>query len=81
MKKLLSIMICCFALGAFSANAQVEPKKKTETEDSKTKTKPLTTPKDKVHNVFHPKHKRAHGVKYKHKDEAGKVVEKAKTGS
>ncbi|MDB5278782.1 MAG: hypothetical protein JWR61_3737 [Ferruginibacter sp.] len=30
-----------------------------------TKVEPVTTAGDKVHNVLHPKHKRAHGVKVK----------------
>ena len=66
MKKVL--LILAFLAGvAVIATAQTAPKKKVETNDSKTKVKPNTTVKDKAHNVVHPKQKRSHGVKAKHK--------------
>jgi hypothetical protein len=44
------------------------------------KVEPVTTPGDKVHNVLHPKHKRAHGVKVKRKYANGnKKTTKLKT--
>ena len=70
-------MLCvACALVTSAAYAQDQPKqekKKTETEDSKTKVKPNTTVKDKAHNVIHPKNKKSHGTKVKHKTDAGKV--------
>ena len=70
-------MLCvACALMLTTTYAQDQPKQdkqKTETADSKTKVKPKTTVKDKAHNVIHPKDKRSHGTKTKHKTEAGKV--------
>ena len=69
------LCIAC-GLALSSAYAQDQPaqdKKKTETDDSKTKVKSNTTMKDKAHNVVHPKNKRSHGTKAKHKTDAGKV--------
>jgi len=63
----------CVACALTLTTTYAQDKKKTETEDSKTKVKPNTTTKDKVHNVIHPKNKRSHGTKAKHKTEAGKV--------
>lgn len=76
MKKtiLMLCVACSLSLGA--AYAQDQPKQdkqKTETDDSKTKVKPNTTVKDKAHNVIHPKNKKSHGTKVKHKTDAGKT--------
>jgi hypothetical protein len=68
MKKKLSLLALCFGAAIFTASAQ------------ETKEKPLTTPKDKVHNVIHPHNKRSHGTKYKTKSAAGqKQVTSVKT--
>jgi hypothetical protein len=61
--------------------AQTAPKKKMETENSKTKVKPNTTVKDKAHNVIHPKKKRSHGVKAKHKSGDTKVKAETKNSN
>ena len=69
-------MACALMLATTTTYAQDQPKQdkqKTETADSKTKVKPKTTVKDKAHNVIHPKDKRSHGTKTKHKTEEGKV--------
>jgi Ni/Co efflux regulator RcnB len=59
MKKLLfAVCLTCFA----GAMAQAQDGKKTTTE---TKVKHTSTPKQKVHNVVHPKHKQYSGVKAK----------------
>lgn len=58
--------------------AQSTPKKKTETDNSKTKVKPNTTVKDKAHNVVHPKKKKSHGVKAKHKSGDAKAKAEVK---
>lgn len=64
MKKLLfALCLVCFT-GAM-ASAQDGKKKKTETPTTETKVKKTTTPKEKVHNVIHPKHKKYSGVKVK----------------
>ena len=63
------------------AVAQTTPKKKVETENGKAKVKPNTTIKDKAHNVIHPKKKRAHGVKAKHKTGDAKVKTSVKTSN
>ena len=69
-KTILLLMIA----GVFTATTTyAQDKKKVETEDSKTKIKPNTTTGDKVHNVIHPKNKKAHGVKVKRKTDQGKV--------
>jgi hypothetical protein len=54
MKKLFVSLAVMLAVSITAAYAQT------------TKVEPVTTPGDKVHNVLHPKHKRAHGVKVKH---------------
>jgi len=75
MKRIFFVL--AFVAGAlFTSVAQTTPKK-VETENSKTKVKPKTTVKDKAHNVIHPKDKRSHGVKAKHK--SGDVKAKAET--
>ena len=75
--KVTNQFIRCFiiTLLAFSSTSPTfaQDKKKTETEDSKTKVKPNTTVGDKAHNVIHPKNKKSHGVKAKHKTDAGKT--------
>jgi hypothetical protein len=76
MKKTILMLCVACALTASAAYAQDQPKqekKKTETEDTKTKVKPKTTVKDKAHNVIHPKNKKSHGTKIKHKTDEGKV--------
>lgn len=61
MKKKILFLFFIGSTIAFSARAQTE-----------TKEKPITTPKDKVHNTIHPKNKVSHGTKYKHKTATGK---------
>ena len=78
MKKVLFML--AFVSGiSIASSAQTEPKKKVETNDSKTKVKPNTTVKDKAHNVIHPKNKRSHGVKAKHKSGDAKTKTVVKT--
>ena len=74
MKKTI-LMFCVAGALALTTTTTTfaQDKKKTETEDSKTKVKPNTTTGDKVHNVIHPKNKRSHGTKAKHKTDAGKT--------
>ena len=67
------LVFCIFILAAISltASAQTEAKhtdKKTkiETPHSETKIKKTSTPKQKVHNVLHPRRKHYNGVKVKH---------------
>ena len=78
MKKTILMLFVAGFLAA-TTYAQDNPKQdktKTESGDQKTKVKPNTTAKDKVHNVIHPKDKRSHGVKAKHKaDESKSKVE------
>lgn len=57
MKKILGLIALFLSLSCATVMAQ----------KSETKVKPKTTTGDKVHNVFHPRHKRHHGHKYKHK--------------
>lgn len=69
MKKFLFSLVFFCALG-FTASAQKEVKAndkkvKVETPHHETKVKKTTTPGQKVHNVFHRKHKRYSGVKVK----------------
>lgn len=69
MKKiLLSLTVLC-AIG-FSAAAQEvkanDKKVKIESSTEKTKIKKTSTPGQKVHNLFHRKHKKYSGVKVKH---------------
>ena len=74
MKKTILMLCVACSLTVGAAYAQVEPKQdkqKTETEDQKSKVKPNTTVKDKAHNVIHPKNKRSHGTKAKHKTDSG----------
>ncbi|MEO8405248.1 MAG: hypothetical protein ABI480_11655 [Chitinophagaceae bacterium] len=61
MKKKLSLLALSIGIFVFSAGAQ-----------QVTKEKPITTPKDKVHNTIHPNNKVSHGTKYKHKTASGK---------
>lgn len=62
-----------FTATTYAQSSPAQDKQKTETGDTKTKVKPNTTTGDKVHNVVHPKHKRAHGTKIKHKTDDGKM--------
>ncbi len=68
MKKILSMIVLILSFSCASVMAQ-----KTET-----KIKPKTTARDKVHNVFHPRHTRHPGYKYnykhKHKTATSKVT-------
>ncbi len=57
MKKIIGLLVLALGFTCIQATAQ-----KTETKE-----KQLTTTGDKVHNVFHPRHKRHHGYKYVHK--------------
>lgn len=80
MKKTI-LMLCVAGFLAATTYAQDNPKQdkqKTESGDTKTKVKPNTTAGDKVHNVVHPKNKRSHGTKAKHKTDEGKM--KAESG-
>ena len=71
---------CAFAITTTYAQDQPkQDKQKTETGDEKTKVKPNTTVKDKAHNVIHPKNKKSHGTKMKHKSDEGKA--KAETST
>ena len=81
MKKLLGLFIIAGTIVTTNVNAQIPKKEKVETEDSKAKVKPETTIGDKAHNVLHPKHKRAHGMKYKAKTPDGKVTQKVTKNS
>ena len=74
------MLLVAGALTTVTTYAQDQPKQKTESGDTKTKVKPNTTAGDKAHNVIHPKHKRAHGVKAKHKTEEGKTKTETGTG-
>lgn len=71
MKKLLFSLTLLFAVG-YAANAQTtevkanDKKVKVETATEKTKVKKTSTPGQKVHNLFHRKHKKYNGVKVKH---------------
>ena len=65
-------MMLCVACALTLTTTYAQDKHKTETADSKTKVKPNTTAGDKAHNVIHPKNKRSHGVKAKHKTDEGK---------
>jgi hypothetical protein len=56
MKKIFGAVI--FVLGVFAGNAFAQ--------ETETKAKSVATPKDKVHNIFHPRHKRHSAYKYKH---------------
>ena len=69
MKKIVLSLAVMLALSVTASYAQTT-----------TKVEPVTTPGDKVHNVLHPKHKRAHGVKIKRKYANGnKKTTKLKT--
>ena len=70
MKKLILSVLIVSAVG-LTASAQTEvkhtdKKMKMETPRSETKVKKTSTPKQKVHNVIHPKRKHYNGVKVKH---------------
>lgn len=57
------------SIGASAQQVQTkstEKKAKVETKHTETKVKRTTTPKQKVHNVLHPKRKQYSGVKVKH---------------
>ena len=56
MKKIIGLVIFILSFSCTQLMAQ----------SSDTKIKRTTTTRDKVHNVFHPKHKKYHGYKYKH---------------
>jgi hypothetical protein len=73
MKKTILMLCVACALTLTTTTTFAQDKKKTESADSKTKVKPNTTAGDKVHNAVHPKDKRSHGTKAKHKNNAGKV--------
>lgn len=62
MKQTQLVLILILWIGMASAKAQ------------ETKSKPSTTTNDKVHNVIHPEHKVAHGVKHKHESATGKKL-------
>jgi Ni/Co efflux regulator RcnB len=81
MKKTILMLCVACALTVTTTYAQDQPKQKTETGDSKTKVKPKTTVGDKAHNVIHPKNKRSHGTKVKHKTDAGKTKKETETGN
>src|ERR1044072_5933329 len=72
-KTILMLCVACALTLTTTTTTFAQDKKKTETGDSKTKVKPNTTAGDKVHNAIHPKDKRSHGTKAKHKNDAGKV--------
>ena len=57
MKKILGLIALFLSLSCATVMAQ----------KSETKVKPKTTTGDKIHNVIHPRHKKHHGMKYKHK--------------
>jgi hypothetical protein len=69
------VMLSLIFLGGISwaASAQQvteskanDKKMKVETANSETKIKRTTTPKQKVHNLIHPKRKQYSGIKVKH---------------
>jgi len=68
MKKLFILAGLAIALSTTMLTAQTVVKKKATNEDTKTKIKPTTTLGDKAHNVLSSKHKKSHGVKWKHKN-------------
>jgi len=75
-KTILMLFVAGFLAATTATYAQDSPtqdKHKAESGDTKTKVKPNTTAGDKVHNVIHPKNKRSHGVKAKHKADEGKA--------
>lgn len=72
-KTILMFCVACALALTTTTTTFAQDKKKTETEDSKSKVKPNTTAGDKAHNVIHPKHKKSHGVKAKHKTDEGKT--------
>ena len=65
MKKILGLIVFVFGISC-AAMAQ----------ETQTKVKPKTTVGDKVHNVFHRRHKRHHGYKVKHKTKSAYVKPK-----
>ena len=74
-KTILMLFVAGFLAATTATYAQDNPtqdKRKTESGDTKSKVKPNTTAGDKVHNTIHPKNKRSHGVKAKHKTDEGK---------
>lgn len=69
MKKLLFILLAgTFGLAASAQEKEksTDHKVKAENHTSMTKVKKTSTPKQKVHNVIHPKRKHYNGVKVKH---------------
>lgn len=63
---LLFISVITFSASAQKVEERVTDKKaKVETKHTEAKVKKTTTPKQKVHNVIHPKHKKYSGVKMK----------------
>ena len=67
MKKVILFLFFAIATCVTVQAQKTPPKQKVETTQGKTKVKPNTTVGDKAHNVIHPKHKKSHGVKMKHK--------------
>lgn len=55
MKKIIGLTIFVLGISIGSVNAQ----------EKEVKSKSTTTTRDKVHNVFHPRHKWHHAYKYK----------------
>ena len=56
MKKIISLLILVLGFSVSQVMAQ----------EVEVKAKATTTPRDKVHNVFHPRHRWHHGHKYKY---------------
>ena len=69
MKKVIMILVLVAGISVVTYAQTTKPKAKVETSDYKVKAKPKTTPKQKVHNVIHPKRKQYSGVKVKGKKE------------
>jgi len=73
------IIFCCLltSLLGLAVSAQVIEKKsnnrktKIETPHSETKIKKTSTPKQKIHNILHPKRKQYSGVRIKHEVKKG----------
>jgi hypothetical protein len=67
-KLLLGIFTVCFLSVAASAQTDAksnDKKAKVESSNAEMKVKKTTTPKQKVHNIVHPKRKHYSGVKVK----------------
>jgi hypothetical protein len=63
---LFSTAICIIASAQKAEVKGNDKKTKVETTHHEGKVKKTTTPKQKVHNVLHPKSKKYNGVKVKH---------------